>query len=303
MTERSEHGTGLLLGSIGVAIIIPDATLIRLVDAPSTTTAVWRTGLAGIVLVIYLALRYRRGLPAAVRAMGPWGIAASAMAGAGTILFVLSIDSTAVANVVLLLALTPLWAALLTGVVLGQQIAARTWWAIPPALIGVFIAVVGPGGLEASSLRGGDLLAVLTSLILAGQLTVVRARSEVDMVPAVAVGNLAGCLTLLAAGAAVTLEPGDLLPAAAIGLIVAPGALAFMTAGARRLSSPEMSLLLLAETALSPLLAAAVVGEEVRAAAYVGGVIVIATLVAHTLAAARAAEEPVELAPGPLGSA
>ena len=73
----SEHRRGLLLTSLGVAAIIPDATFVRLVDASSMTNAMWRTGLLGISLGVFLAARYRGDLLGVLRSLGGWGVVAS----------------------------------------------------------------------------------------------------------------------------------------------------------------------------------------------------------------------------------
>lgn len=274
----SPHRRGLLFGGLGVAVIIPDATLVRLIDAPSLTTSVWRTGLTALSLGVFLAVSHRSRLGGAFWSLGAWGVASAVLSGLGTILFVVAIDNTAVANVLLILALSPMWAALLTVVALGGTVPRRTILAIPLAFFGVAVAVAG--SFEAG-VRSGDVVALVASLSLVGNLTIIRARSHVDMIPAVAAGNLLGCLALAGAGTSMTVATADLAPLLLLGLVVVPAALALITMGARHLSSPEMTLLLLAETALSPLLAAVVVDEPIEQAAYVGGAIVLATLALH----------------------
>ena len=57
--------------------------------------------------------------------------------------------------------------------------------------------------------------------------------------------------------------------------------MALLTLGGRLLPSPETALLLLGETALSPLLAAWVIGESISGRAFVGGSVVVAVLIVH----------------------
>ena len=274
----TDHQRGLLLVSLGVLVIIPDATLIRLIDAPSLTTALWRTGLTAISISVYLGLRYRSGLPAAIRAIGRWGIPSSALSGLGTILFVLAIDNTSVANVVLILALTPLWAAVITRATVGTPIPRRTLAAMPFAFVGVAIAV---GGSLDGALNAGDGYALWASVGLAANMTIVRARSHVDMVPTTGIGGVLGFVVLTAIGTSTDLTPGDLTPLLVLGLVVMPGAMGLMTAGGRHLASSETTLLILGETALSPVWAAVAVDEPLGAAALIGGGLVLVTLFLH----------------------
>ncbi len=286
----TEHRRGLLWGVLGVLVIVPDATLIRLVGASSLTTALWRSGLATVALAAFLGVRYRSHLPAVVRSLGRWGLVSSLLGAVGTILFVIAVDTTAVANVVLILALSPMWAAILTRLLTGEPTPRRTLIAMPLAVVGVAIAVTG--SLE-TGVRSGDVIALAISLGLAVNLTIVRANSHIDMVPAAAVGNLLGFVALVVAGTSFTLAAEDLGPMLLLGLVVIPGAVGLLTTAARYLASPETALLLLGETALSPILAAVVIDEPITRWGYAGGGIVLATLAAHAWAGLRTEEFPV----------
>ena len=278
LSAVTDHQRGFLLTSLGVAVIIPDATLVRLIEAPSLTNAVWRTGLSAVALGVFVAVHRRSRLTETLRSLGPWGAASSGLWGIGTISFVVAVNNTAVANVVLLLALSPMWAVGFTRLLLGVPIPPRTLVAIPFALVGVAIAV---GGSLDAGVRSGEMLALIASLGMAGNLTIVRAHSHIDMVPAAAIGNVAGFVVLAGIGTSPAIESGDLPALLLLGLVVVPGALGLIAAGARYLSSPETTLLLLGETVLSPVLAALVIDEAIRAPAYVGGAIVVTTLAVH----------------------
>lgn len=282
----TDHQRGLLLGTIGVLVIIPDATLIRLVDAPSLTNAMWRTGLLGITISVFLALRYRGTLVSVLASLGIWGLVASVWSAVGTVLFVGAVDRTSVANVLLILALSPMWAALLSRTFLGERVARRTLVAMPIAVVGVAIAV---GASVQGDLNSGDVLALALSVGLAINMTIIRARGHVDMVPTTAIGGFIGCGTLALVGTSPDLSDGDLVPILVLGLIVLPVAMGCLTAAARYLSSPETTLLLLGETAASPILAALVVDEPLPRLTVVGGAVVVATLVAHGWAGLRTA--------------
>jgi drug/metabolite transporter (DMT)-like permease len=276
--SASEHRRGLLLASLGVAAIIPDATFVRLVDAPSLTNAMWRTGLLGISLSIFLAVRYRRGLPALLVSLGRWGMIASVLSGLGTILFVVAVDHAPVANVLLILALSPFWAAIWTRLVVGVTVARRTLVSMPFALVGVAVAV---GATSDGVLAIGNVVALLCSLGLSANLTIIRSHKHLDMVPTTACGGFLGCAALALAGTDPTLQAGDLAPLLLLGLVILPLAMALLTLGGRLLPSPETALLLTGETALSPLLAAWVIGESISGQAFVGGSVVLAVLVVH----------------------
>jgi len=282
--STSEHRRGLLLTSLGVAVIIPDATFVRLIDAPSLTNAMWRTGLLGVSLTAFLAFRYRRSLPTRLVSLGRWGVIASLLSGTGTILFVVAVDHAPVANVLLILALSPFWAAIWTRAVVGVSVARRTVISMPFALAGVAVAVGASGD---GMFAGGNIAALLCSLGLSANLTIVRVHKHLDMVPTAACGGFLGCAALALVGTDPTLQTGDLIPLLLLGLVILPVAMALLTLGGRLLPSPETALLLLGETAISPLLASLVVGESISDQAFVGGSVVVSVLIIHAMVGLR----------------
>ena len=118
-----------------------------------------------------------------------------------------------------------------------------------------------------------------------------RHHQNRDLSPAPAVAFLVAALLLLAAGIDTSLQPGDLAPILALGLVVLPSAMVLITTGAQLLSPPETALLLLLETILSPLLGAMVVDESIPTATLIGGGLVVITLGGHALATLKATRE------------
>jgi drug/metabolite transporter (DMT)-like permease len=85
--------------------------------------------------------------------------------------------------------------------------------------------------------------------------------------------------------------PSQAMPSQA-GLVLMHGAFiacstSLMTLGPRYLSTPEVSLLILLESVLAPLLVWAVVGEDPGAWALLGGAVVIGALLVSNLVALR----------------
>jgi len=261
-----------------VCLLIPDATFVRLIDAPSLTNALWRSGLLAVSLTLFLILKYRFRLFVVLKQLGRWGATSSFFSGIGTILFVGAIDRTSVANVLLILALSPIWAAVLTRFVTRVPVRTHTLLAVPFAFLGVSIALSG----SVEKLNSvGNLLALFCSFAMASNLTLIRANKRIDMVPAVALGGVLGFVTLSLVGTSSKLLPGDLTPTLILGVLILPSAMALLTMGGRYLPSPETALLLLGETALSPILAAIVLKESIPLQTLVGGSIVILTLFLH----------------------
>merc|ERR1712039_1108781 len=103
--------------------------------------------------------------------------------------------------------------------------------------------------------------------------------------PTFCLGNLIAFLSMALAGTSMRLNPGDVLPLLVLGLIFVPLAQCLLVVGARCLPSAESSLIMCLETVLSPILAASVTGEVLTLRSWMGGAIVIAALVLHTVCA------------------
>jgi len=79
----------------------------------------------------------------------------------------------------------------------------------------------------------------------------------------------------------------DLVLLAVLGLAVIPVSHALITEGPRYLPAAEVGLILLLETVLGPVWVWLVIGEVPVAVTFGGGAIILATLVAHSIAGLR----------------
>lgn len=283
---RSEQRTGIALAVAGALALSPDALLVRLVETDAATLLFWRCLLQGLTLWLALALIYRGRLPTTVRAMGLTGVGAAFVFATTMSLFVTSITLTSAANTLFILATAPLFAALISWLVLGERIALRTWSAIALALIG--IGIIFLGGLGGGTLLG-DALGLGAALSLATQLSIARHARTINLVPALAFGTL-----LVAGGAGLSLaEPlsadrHDVLWLVLLGMVVLPVAFGLLTLAPRYIASPEVSLIMQLEAVLGPVWVWLGVGEIPPRTTFVGGAIVLATLVGHSALAIRA---------------
>src|SRR5262249_43086041 len=112
--------------------------------------------------------------------------------------YVFALLNTSVASVVFILSASPLTAAVLGRIILGERVRPATW-------IASTVAVAGVGTMVTGSLDGGDLRGMLFALVteagFAGFTVALRSRPGIGMYPAAC---WAGILALLASAVAVT---------------------------------------------------------------------------------------------------
>ncbi len=276
----SDQAKGFALVALGVVMLSPDAALIRLIGADVWTLLFWRGVGVFCVLMLLSLLRHGRRLPGRIRAYGPTGLAIAALYAVCQIGFVSGVEHTNPANILVLVAATPIFAALFGRLLLGERLDRATAIAIALGLIGVGVTL--SGSLGGFGRWQGDLIGLMVPVSLALAFTLTRRLGASDVWPAY---GLAGLITACVAWVpAAPLSPSgtDVWLIALLVLAVAPISFALISLGPRYIPAAEVSLLMLLETLLGPLWVWLLVGLAPPPQAIAGGVILGATLVWHT---------------------
>ncbi|WP_282062659.1 DMT family transporter [Roseobacter litoralis] len=280
-----DSAKGLIVTTAGVLLVVPDALFVRLIDAGALTIAFWRLFLAGFFLGLGILALHGTAPFRAVLKTGRYGLIHMAGVGASGVLFIQAVALTSVANVVFIIASLPIFAAIYSRVFLAEPISLRMLLTMASVLVGLAVIAYGSGETENASLAG-DALALAVSALFAAALTAARRVKHVSMVPSVAMGYVAAALVLLPFAAPFSVPP-DQVPLVLChgGFIL--GSSVLLAIGPRYITSAEVGLLVLLESALAPLLAWAVVGENPGRYAIAGGAIVIGALLVSNIAMLR----------------
>jgi drug/metabolite transporter (DMT)-like permease len=281
---NSDHMRGLVMVTVGVLVLSPDALIIRLVEADQWTLLWWRGLLTAIGLAAYLIFRNGREAGAKVLAIGRLGMLSTPLFAGSTILFVTSVTLTTAANTLVIVSAAPLFAAVFSHLFLGEVVPLRTWFAVVAGVTG--IAVIFADSLGAGSLWG-DLCAVGTAAFLAGHLVVARHARPVSMVPAVAISGLLVTAVVAPLAAPFAITSQDFVLLLVLGLVIMPISFGLITAGPRYLPAAEVSLIMLLEAVFGPLWVWLAVGEVPASATFLGGAVVLATLIIHAVLGLR----------------
>lgn len=206
-------------------------------------------------------------------------LAAIMMAGSSLCL-VLAFTLTQAANAVVILSVSPLFAALISRIVLGERCSLRTWLAIVACISGVFWVM--SGSLAAGNLLG-DGLAVVSTIFIGGYFTVFRRYPEVSRTTAIMYGGVLLSMAAFPFATPLSLPSSSYVWLMLAGLLQMPVALLLITSATRFLPAAEVSLFLLLETILAPIWVWLVLDETPPPATLGGGVLIVMTLLLHIL--------------------
>jgi len=281
MPTTSHKTKGVLLCLCGIVLLSPDSLLLRLIGADLWTLAFWRGGLSAVGLAVAVLLMEGRqtGQQQLLR-LTRQGVVVAVSFAIANLAFIFSIQNTAVANTLVIMSLSPLFAALLSYFFFREPISTGTWLAAVAIFLGltmVFYGSLATGGVV------GDLAALVTSLCVAISLVLMREHRDISMVPALAWSSGLACLAALPFALPASLSGTALILMLVLGLIVLPASLTMIGLAPRYLPAPEVSLILRLEALLAPLWVWLVLGEVPSRQTLIGGGIILATLICLSL--------------------
>jgi len=278
-------GMGMSLGGLFIRAIQ---------DAGEWQILFWRS--LGIIaaLLVYIAWRSKGRILGAFHAAGPKSAFAGLCLAMGFTCFVFSITHTTVANTLFMLSAAPFITAVLSRLLLGEDVTRGTWFAMAGAAIGIAI-MVGEGLAEGDLF--GNLMALAAAVGFAGFSIALRSGRAVDMMPATC---LAG---LFSAGGAATIilvtDGGFAAPPADIGLCLAYGALSIgislivYTVGSRLVPAAELTLLSLTEVVLGPVWVWLAFAEIPSGLTLLGGAVLLVSIVGRAATGIRRRRPPI----------
>lgn len=236
----------------------------------------------GTVSLFALVLVWRER--SAWRAQWRWLLAIAVVGGWANTSFVNALMVGDVVRVMFLFYLSPVWSVLGGWLFLKEHIPATRWAAVVAAIVGLWLVLGGPGGIDLS-LSLSDLFALGAGLAYAGNNLIARAAQAVPMrSKTIAVFIGCGLISLMVTGAlgqAVPEVPGGVwLALLAYGFVWLLLATATWQFGVTHLESSRAGVILLAELVVAVLTALWFGGETLTPMGWTGGTLIaVAALV------------------------
>jgi drug/metabolite transporter (DMT)-like permease len=254
----------------------------HLEQARSFEVTFWRSAFTALSLLILLPAtqgrvvftRIRQGGRALWLSGACWSVMFTA--------FMVALTLTTVGNVLITMAVGPLFTALVARVAIGHRLATRTWLAIVVAGAGIAWMY---GGQASSDQFLGTAVALCVPVAAAINWTVVQRSQasghDIDLVPAVLIGALISAAVTLPLAWPLRASAHDLGLLAILGLVQLAIPCVLAVRCARVLQAPEVSLLALLEVIFGIALAWLGAGETPDTRVLLGGALVIGALVTN----------------------
>jgi drug/metabolite transporter (DMT)-like permease len=278
---------GLIITAIGGLLFTLDLPLLRLAAADKWTMVFAR----GVMLfmsitAVWLFMRWRTNSKTPYIA-GTAGVAVIFTNTLANITYMGAIAETNAANVVFILALIPVLTAIFSRIFIGEPVHHYTWLASILAFVGV--GIIAWDGVHSGTYYG-DFLAFICACCTAAAFTIIRWSGK-NIANSLAVGSLISAAIALAffpidfatLANTATFNVPSWVWIALNGMVAIPLASSLISNGPRYLPSTDVSMFFLLETVLTPVWIWMIFGEQPSRAVLFGGVIVITTLIIHSL--------------------
>jgi drug/metabolite transporter (DMT)-like permease len=253
----------------------------RQLTLDTATQVFGRAVFAGAALLAYVAVAERGRVVQAFRSVGLAGIAVALCIATASGSFIAALNHTSVARVLIIVALAPVFAALLAWFTLGEPITRRTVAAMGLALVGVALMLGAPG--EGSLV--GDGLSFVVALAFALMIVITRWRHDVSMAPATCLSQVILVAAFLPFASPAAIGGDDVGWLAALGIGQIGLGFALLTVGARLIPAAQVGIITLLEMVLGPLWVWLALDEQPSTLTLAGGAIVIVAIAFQTRAA------------------
>tara|TARA_Y100000590_G_scaffold437905_1_gene560101 strand:- start:1383 stop:2249 length:867 start_codon:yes stop_codon:yes gene_type:complete len=270
---------GMLLAFGGIMFITPDSLLIRLADINSWNLIFYRGFIPFLTILIGLVFVYKFSLFKKILDNGLHGLAFILTFAITSIVFVISIENTNVANTLVMVALAPMLSAVISLIFLKENPDQKTWVAIIITTLAVIYIFYD--ALETDDFMG-NLLGLVCATGLAVNAVIIRSAKKMSLLPSAMIGKLVVSLFALFFVDQIKLENNDLfiIPLMCVFCIAIP--FVCVTLAPRYITAAEVNLFFLLETIFGPLWVWLVIREQPSIETIIGGSIIISTIAIHS---------------------
>ena len=271
---------GILLAFAGIMFITPDSLLIRLADINSWNLIFYRGFIPFLTILTGLIFIYRSSLFKKILDNSWHGLAFVVSFAITSIVFVVSIENTNVANTLVMVALAPMLSAIISLIFLKENPDQKTWVAI--VITTLSVVYIFYDAIDAGDFLG-NFLGLICATGLAVNAVIIRSAKKMSLVPSAMVGKLMVALFALFFADQIKLENNDLIIIPLMCIICIAIPFVCVTLAPRYITAAEVNLFFLLETIFGPLWVWLVIKEQPSMETIIGGSIIIITIAIHSM--------------------
>jgi len=279
MINLTNTQKGTLFAFIGVMIITPDTLLIKLISLDTWSALFYRSLFPSVALFVGYVILFKGKTIKDFYNMGIPGVINALFILFSNITFIFAIANTNVANALIMISLIPLSAALFSAIFLNERPILITWLSMTVCL--VTIIFIFYESYEMGRFIG-DFFGLLCAMSMGASLTVMRRYNNINFVPSYIFAKFLTALVALPFATTIIIGGYDLVFSLLMIITVGVSFL-FITIAPKYVTSPEVGIFFLLETALGPLWVWFFIAEEPTKNTLIGGSIIVLIIFIHSL--------------------
>ena len=276
--KLSNTQKGTLLAFIGVMIVTPDSLIIRLVSIDTWNLLFYRSLFPGTALLIGYFVFFSARAAQDFMSIGKPGLLNAVLIMGSNITFILALANTDVANALIMISLVPIIASIFSFIFLHEKPQLITWICSLGCLIAVIYIFYESYELNRYL---GDFYGLLCAAFVGASLTVMRSSPNINFVPSYILGKLLTACVAVFFVSSFIINSTDLILLSLM-IITVGVSFVFISIAPQFISSPEVGIFFLLETALGPLWVWFFISEAPTQKTLIGGIFIIIIIFIHS---------------------
>ena len=276
----TNNAKGLALTSLGVFIMSLESLFIKFTTISPFLFSFYIGIFMFISMISTFVFKEKAVLKKAFNSSMPILIICAILMGTSNIFFITAVKTTTVANVVIIFGTAALFSALFAYLFFKEKITINIIIASFFMFVGLFI--IFNDELEIGSLTG-NIYALLCTALFAMSFVLLSRYKQMDRVLLTALSGLVLSIIAFFFCEDLAIDLKTLVVVMTMGLLISPISRVLLGTGAKYISASEVSLLMIIETIMAPVWVWIFLDEVPSSYTFIGGSIIVATLVANAL--------------------
>ena len=276
----TNNAKGLALTSLGVFIMSLESLFIKFTTISPFLFSFYIGIFMFISMISTFIFKEKAVLKKALNTNLPMMIVCAILMGTSNIFFITAVKTTTVANVVIIFSTAALFSALFAYLFYKEKISKNVIYASFFMFIGLFI--IFNDKLEIGSIKG-NIYALLCTILFSVSFVLLAKYKKMDRMILTALSGIALSMIAYFLSDNLKIDTTNLLIVMSMGLVISSFSRVLIGNGAKYISASEVSLLMLIETIMAPIWVWIFLNEIPSSNTFIGGSIIILTLIINSL--------------------